>query len=213
MRSSRVFLTAVLIGSISSTAALAAHVDFNDPRRALGRDDNIRVDAQLGDDTLSPGALLNVTYQIQNLSPVTIAVADKVSDLSFDIDSQTLTLSLGAEVPTGAAMPHLVTIKPGEKRILTGGAFVHVAVPSQRTPWTAVPRYVQIAVTVLRDVTPFVRLIEQQAQAATAPALPNDLFDRWVENSDSVLLNAIPVHWKNDTRRITAESDRPGGGF
>ena len=37
------------------------------------------------------------------------------------------------------------------------------------------------------------------------------MFDRWVEASDSILLNAIPVYWKGDSIRGTAESDRPAG--
>jgi hypothetical protein len=67
-----------------------------------------------------------------------------------------------------------------------------------------------VKVTVLRDVTPFASLIEQQSKGV-AVALPNSMFDRWVEGSDSILLNAIPVYWKGDGARGTAESDRPAG--
>jgi hypothetical protein len=102
-------------------------------------------------------------------------------------------------------MPHLVIIRPGEKRVLAGGALVHVVTPDTRTPWTAVPRFIQIQVTVLRDITPFVSLIEQQGKATAAVPLPSDMFDRWVENSESVLLNTIPVYWKNEKRRGSAE--------
>src|SRR5437870_2406411 len=153
MRSSSLFLGLAMI----SAAALAAQVDFKDPRRAVGRENDIRVDAELADDVVSLAFPIGVTYQIENLTPDTIAVADKVTDSEYDSESQTITLSIGAEVPTGPFMPHLVTIKPGQKRVFTGGVFVHVAVPSARTPWTPVPRYVQIKVVVLRDVTPFVR--------------------------------------------------------
>jgi len=69
---------------------------------------------------------------------------------------------------------------------------------------------VQVKVTVLRDVTPFASLIEQQTRGASV-ALPNSMFDRWVEASDSILLNAIPVYWKGDSNRGNAESDRPAG--
>jgi hypothetical protein len=212
MRSSKSFLLAVAISFVSA-AALAARFDFRDPRRALGREDDIRVDAQLGQDTLSPNASLSVTYQIENLTGATIAVADKLADMTFDPESLTITLSIGAEVPSGPTMPHLATVAPGEKRVFTAGVFVHVAVPTQCTPWTAVPRYVQIEVNILRDVAPFVQLIEQQARTTLPPPLPNDLLERWVENSDSVSLNSIPVRWKGDNRRGSAESDRPAGTF
>jgi hypothetical protein len=210
MKSSKPFFAAVAVSVMGAAVAAAARVDFNDPRRALGREGDIRVDAELTQDAVSANSPITVTYQIQNLSKAVIAVADKITDTDFDLDSLTVTLAIGAEIPPGTQMPHLVTINPGEKRVLTASALLHVAVPNVRTRWTAVPRYVQVKVTVLRDVTPFASLIEQQTKGA-AVALPNSMFDRWVEGSDSILLNAIPVYWKGDSARGTAESDRPAG--
>ena len=211
MKSSKPFFTAVAVSLMGAGIAAAGRVDFNDPRRALGREGDIRVDAELAQDTLSANSPLAVTYQIQNLSKTTIAVADKVADTDFDLESLTVTLSIGAEIPPGTQMPHLVTINPGEKRVLTSGALLHVAIPNVRTRWSAVPRFVQVKVTILRDVTPFAKLIEQQNRNAAPVALPNNMFDHWVEASDSIVLNAIPVYWKGDSIRGTAESDRPAG--
>jgi hypothetical protein len=210
MKSSKPFLTAVAVSLFGAGIAAAAHVDFNDPRRALGRDGDIRVDAQLAQDAISANSPITVTYQIENLSKATIAIADKIADTDFDLESLTVTLSIGSEIPPGT-MPHLVTVHPGEKRVLTSGALLHVAVPNVRTRWAAVPRFVQVKVTVLKDVTAFAGLIEQQNHNAAPIALPNSMFDRWVESSDSILLNAIPVYWKGDNIRGTAESDRPAG--
>jgi len=208
MKSSKQFLTAVAV-SMMVAAANAAHVDFNDPRRALGREGNVRIDAELAQDTISSNSPLTITYQIENLTSSTIAVADKVVDIDFDRDLQTITLSVGAEIPPGN-MPHLVTIKSGEKRTLNAGGLVHVTVPDAQTPWSAVPRYVQVKVTVLRDVTPFASLIEQQNHSTSPIALPSSMFDRWVEGSESVLLNTIPVYWRGETRRGTAENNQAG---
>ena len=204
------FVPAILIAAVAS----AAHVDMNDPRRALGREDNIRVDAELFQDSLSPNSTISVTYQVQNLTAQTVGIADKVSDVSYDPDSATVTFSIGAEVPTGTAMPHLVTILPGEKRVLTAGGVLHVAVPRQTSPWTVVPRYVQIKVNVLRDVTPFAAQLAQQAKSAAAPALPNDLFDKWVNANDAVFLNTIPVHWnaRNDSNPVDASERTAADG-
>jgi hypothetical protein len=211
MKSSKPFLTAIAMILTGASVVAAAHVDFNDPRRALGREGDIRVDAELAQDALSRNAPLTVTYQIQNLSKATIAIADKIADTDFDLESLTVTLSIGAEIPPGTQMPHLVTINPGEKRVLTSGALLHVAVPSVRTRWTAVPRFVQVKVTVLKDVAAFATLIEQQTKSGGPVTLPNNMFDRWIEASDSILLNTIPVYWKGDSIRGTAESSRPGG--
>src|SRR5437588_4602668 len=129
MRSSKPFFAAVAVSLIGASVAAAAHVDFKDPRRALGREGDIRIDAQLAQDVVSPNSPITVTYQIQNLSHATIAVADKITDTDFDLDSLTVTLSIGAEIPPGTQLPHLVAINPGEKRVLTAGALLHVAVP------------------------------------------------------------------------------------
>jgi hypothetical protein len=211
MTSSKPFFTAVAVSMIVA-AANAAHVDFSDPRRALGREGNVRIDAELAQDTISPSSPLTITYQIENLTSSTIAVADKVVDIDFDRDSQIITLSVGAEIPPGN-MPHLVTIKSGEKRTLNAGGLVHVTVPDTRIPWSAVPRFVQVKVTLLRDVTPFTSLIEQQNHTASPIALPDSMFERWVEGSESVLLNTIPVYWRGENRRGTAESNQPAGTY
>lgn len=205
------YLTAVALALIA-TAVSAAHVDLRDPRRALGREDDVRVDALLTQANINAGSSLNVTYQIQNLSPVAIAFADKVSEASWDAESQTITLSLGAEIPPGPSMPRLVVIQPGEKRVFRGRAMASIPIPAARSPWTRVPRFVQIKVNILRNVTPFAALIAQQSQSETAPALPNDIFDRWIDSNDAVYLNPIPVRWSADRPRIAAENNS-GGSF
>jgi hypothetical protein len=211
MKSSKPFVFAVAATLIGASIAAAAHVDMNDPRRALGRDGDVRVDAELAQEAVAPNTPLTVTYQIQNFSNHPIAIADKITETDFDPDSLTITLSIGAEIPPATQMPHLAIINPGEKRVLTTGALVHVAVPNVRTRWTVVPRYVQVKVTVLRDVSAFSKLIDQQQKSATVVAFPANLFDRWVEASDSILLNTIPVYWNDGNRRGTAESDQPAG--
>jgi len=212
MRFSKPFVSAVALTMVAG-AAFAAHVDLKDPRTALGREDNIRVNAQLARDTISSSAPISVTYQVENLTQSPIALADKVTDTSYDDDSRTITLALGAEIPTGSTMPHLVVIASGEKRVFSCGALVHIMLPSVRTPWTSVPQFVQIKVNVLRDVQPFAVLIEQQRRSATAPALPNEMFDRWVESTRAVYLNAIPVRWTGSHPQITAENSQASGRY
>src|SRR5213082_3118124 len=141
--SSRIAVAVAVILLVSSTAR-AAGVDFKDPRRALGREDDIKVDAQMLQETLSPGSPISVTYQVENLTSAPIAIADKVADATFDADSQTITVSIGAEIPQGTAMPHLTTIAPGQKRAFRIGASAQVLVSNARGPLGHVPRFVQI---------------------------------------------------------------------
>ncbi|MGZ5432189.1 MAG: hypothetical protein ACXWH7_04625 [Thermoanaerobaculia bacterium] len=61
MKSSRPFLALIAsIPLIHAAAATAAGIDMDDPRRALGREGDVRVDAQLVRDTVSPGAPIGV---------------------------------------------------------------------------------------------------------------------------------------------------------
>jgi hypothetical protein len=195
MRSKTFLLIAATTVLCHSVAASAARVDMNDPRRALALDDDVRIDAQLGDDTISSGSSVNITFQVQNNSRQPVAIATKVTDSAYDSDSQTVTISIGSEIPDGAIMPHLAVIKPGEKKTFTALAAVRIVMPAARSPFVAYPRYVQVKVNVLRDISAFADLIAQQHDAAQ-PRLPDSLFETWIQNNDAVFLNAIPVHWK-----------------
>jgi hypothetical protein len=210
MKSSSRIAVVVAVFLLVSSTVRAAGVDMKDPRRALGREDDIRVDAQMLQETLSPGSPISVTYQVENLTSEPIAIADKVADATFDADSQTITVSIGAEIPAGAAMPHLTTIPPGQTRAFRIGASPQVLTADAKSPWAHVPRFVQIVVNVLRDLKPFANLIAQQAKSATAPPLPNGLFDTWVASVSSVELNALPVRWSNERKgMVTADAARP----
>ncbi len=206
MRSSKPFSLFIALTSAISMAALAAHIDFNDPRRALGREDDVRVDAELGQETLSPASPISVTYQIQNLSKSTIAIADKVSDVSFDRDSQTVTISVGAEIPP-RTMPHLTMIEPGAKRVFIVGGLLHVAVPRTSISGVPVPRLVQVKVTVLKNLAPFAALLAQQAKSPAPQPFPNDMFNKWVDNSTSIFLNTLPVYWNQGRPTLGSAED------
>jgi hypothetical protein len=208
MRSSSArFVVVAVFMLLGSLSAGAAQIDMKDPRRAVGREDDIRVDAQVLQHEVSSSSPLNVTYQIQNLTAAPIAVADKVSATDYDPETSTIVFSIGAEIPDGKTMPHLVVIRPGEKRAFSTGCHVHVVAPAARTPWTAVPRFVQVKVVVLRDLTPFAGLIEKQLGTSIQPPLPDALFDPWVESSDSVLLNPVPVRWSSAPSRGAPGAD------
>jgi len=195
-----------------AAGAHAAGVDMKDPRRALGREDDVRIDAQLVQDTISATSPLNVTYQVQNFTSAPVAVADKVCDISYDAESRTITMSIGSEIPADGAMPHVVLIGPGEKKVMTTGGVVHIAVPSVRSPFVSVPGYVQIKVNVLRDLGPFHELIARQTQSSLPQRLSDELFDKWIEGNDTIFLNAIPVRWKPGSHWVMPEADRQSVG-
>jgi len=201
---------------LTTAAVQAAKVDMRDPRRAVGREDDVRVDAELVQDSIAAHSKVCVVYQIQNLTASPIAIADKISDATYDAETQTITLSFGAEVPEGATMPHLAVIPAGEKKTFRGAGAVNIQTPSVRSPFVPVPHFVQIKVTILRNLQPFAPLIEQQNKSAAAPTLSNEAFDRWVDSVASVFLNVIPVRWEGKTRNdngVDAEQSQPGADF
>ncbi len=205
-----------LIALLIAATVQAAKVDMSDPRRAVGREDDVRIDAELAQDSVSTRSKLTVIYQVQNLTPSAIAVADKISDATYDVETQTITLSFGAEVPDGATMPHLVVIPAGEKKTFRGAGAVNIQAPSVRSPFMPVPRLVQIKVTVLRNLEPFAKLIDLQNKTGAAPQLDDQAFDRWVDSVASVLLNTIPVRWDGKSRNssgVDAEQSQPGAQF
>jgi hypothetical protein len=209
--SSKQFVTTFIL-VLFAAAAYAAHVDMKDPRRALGRDDDIRIDAELMQDTVASNSTIAVTYQIENHSNAPVAIADKLSDASYDPDTRTIVLSIGSEIPATKTIPHLALINPGEKRVLTTGATVHVAMPHVSSPFAAVPQFVKILVNVLRDLRPFAEAIAHQAKNSVAELpLGNDLFDQWIQSNDSIYLNSIPIRWKAETRDM-AGADVSGRG-
>ena len=176
-------------------AAGAADIDMDDPRRAVGREDDVRIHAQLLRDTVSPGTPIGVTYQIENLTSSTVAIADKVADASYDEDSRTITVGIGSEVPVDGAMPHMVTIAPGEKKTMRAAAIPMFSAATMRGPYTIAPRFVQVKVTILRNLAPFADLIRNQPETRTGQQLSDELFDRWLEGSDTIFLNVLPVGW------------------
>jgi len=217
MEPKKVFLALAASTFLLATAAAAAEIDMNDPRRAVGREDDVRVDAQLTRDSMSPGSPIAVTYQIQNFTSAPVAIADKLSDASYDEDARTITLSIGAEVPVDGTMPHMVTIAPGERKVLRAAAVPVLTASALRATRNSSPRYVQVKVTILRELTPFAPLIAAQSRAR----LSDDLFNRWMENSDTILLNALPIGWiERDPASATVDASqrgasraRGGGGF
>ena len=184
------------IALFSAGAASAARVDMDDPRRAVGREDDIRIDAVLLEDTVSPGSVIGVTYQIQNLTEHPIAVAEKLCTASYDADSQTVTVAIGSEVPANGILPKMVTIAPGQKKTFAVGAIFNVISSSIRSPLSQVPRLVQMKVSVLRDLTAFQGLLQKQSESDQAITLTDDQFSHWLEANDSIFLNTVPIRFE-----------------
>lgn len=197
-------LPSFLIAALFTTAgADAAGIDMDDPRRSIGREGNVRVDAQLVRDTVSPGAPIAVRYQIQNFSDSEVAIAEKTAEASFDEETRTVTLTIGAEVPPGGNLPAMTVIGPGKKAAFTVAATPALRASTLRSALAAVPRYVQVKVAILRDLGPFATLLGNHDPRRKQP-LSDEQFDRWFESSDTIFLNSVPVQFA-PVQRMSAE--------
>jgi hypothetical protein len=185
--------SALTFSALLTSTALAAGIDMDDPHRALGREDDVRIDAQLTRDTVSPGAPIAVTWQIQNFSTTPVAVADRVADASYDPDTRTITLAIGSEVPPAGNLPRMLLVGPGEKKVLRATATPMISAAASRGALGRAPRFVRIKVAILRNIAPFARLIERQE--ATPEPLPDALFDAWFESNETIVLNELPVQF------------------
>lgn len=210
MNSSRVFfaLSAAVI-ALNAAAAGAGSIDMDDPRRVVGREDDVRIDAQLIQDTVAPGTAIGVTYQIQNFSSTPVAVADKVADATYDIDSQTITVAIGAEVPDDGRMPHVVIVAPGETKVFRTGATPALSAAATRAAGGATPRFVQVKVSILRNLEPFANLISTQ-QPRGGAELTDAQFDQWFESNATIFLNTVPVRFSPRGRSNIGGADRRG---
>ena len=213
MKTSKRFyaLIAAIVLSHAAAASAGGAIDMDDPRRVVGREDDVRIDAQLIQDTVTPGAPIGVTYQIQNLTNAPVAVADKVTDASYDSDTLTITLSIGSEVPPDGRMPHVVTIAPGEKKVFRTGATPVINTAAVRASAGNAPRYVQVKVSILRDLGPFAQLIAAQ-QPKGGELLTDAQFDQWFASNDTIFLNAVPVRFNPRSQTNFAGADRRDAG-
>lgn len=211
---SRACSAAIAIALVAATAS-AAGIDMDDPYRAVGRENDVRVDAQLFSDVIRAGAPIAVTFQVQNLSAQPVAFAEKLCAASYDPDSRTITLSVGSEIPPDGLLPKMVTIAPGEKRTFSAAATLHVALPSSTSRAAALPRFLQVKVSVLRNLAPFAELLRRQQTTKAAPLpLTDAQFDEWLESNDTIFLNTLPIRYEARGRSsfdASANSQRAAG--
>ncbi|HVG23623.1 MAG TPA: hypothetical protein VND45_05670 [Thermoanaerobaculia bacterium] len=177
-----------------TTAAAAANIDMDDPRRALGREGDVRIDAQLSRDTLTAGQAVGITYQVQNLSTAAVAVATKVADASYDEENRTVVLAVGSEVPPDGNLPQMVLVAPGETKVFTAAATPAMRAAAMRSTLGILPRFVQVKVAILRNVAPYIELIRRQ-DGRTRQRLSDPLFEQWFESNETIYLNSIPVRF------------------
>lgn len=188
-------LTLLLVVGCATTNT----VDMSEPRRVVGTEADVRVDAAVRGDELRMGVPINITYEITNQRDTIIAVADIVPDTTYDVETQIVTVNVGSEVPGQQLLPRLIPIGPGEKKSFTISAPVRalvpvaVANPDGRRPRG--PNALRLKVNFLGQTTPFQPLIGITEKAVHDPQLADSLFTLWLEHNEVVTTSTVPMRW------------------
>jgi len=179
----------VLVGCTSTKP-----VDMKEPRRVVGTESDVRVDAEFYSDRLGPNVTLPMKYDVTNHRNTTILIADLLPDAAYDPETHMVTVSIGSEIPGEQFLPRLIPIRPGERKSFTTAAHV-VIVANPASPWIPRPNALRLKVNFLSDPTAFAKLIAIPERAIHDPALAAQLFPKWVEGNESVITNTLPMRW------------------
>jgi hypothetical protein len=179
------------------TACATTAVDMTEPRRIVGTEEMVRIDAQVTGEEIWSGARIPITYEITNQRETPIAVADLIPETSYDRETHLFTVSIGSEVPGNTMLPRLVTIGPGEKKTFSAVARIVSIRPAQPGDPMRIPPPAEfrLKMNFLGDTAPFHALIGIKEVAVADAKLADELFPLWLERNEVIYTNAIPMRW------------------
>jgi hypothetical protein len=177
-------------------------VDMSEPRRVVGTDNDVRIDAEVYGDRLGPNVTLPVKYDVTNHRGTTILIADLIPESSYDSETHMVTISIGAEIPGEQFLPRLIPIRPGERKSFSTAAHVVIAA-TPGSPWVVRPNALRLKVNFLGDPVPFEKLISIPERAVHDPGLATELFAKWVEGNETVITNTLPMRWATPVEEPT----------
>jgi hypothetical protein len=197
----------LVLASCATTVSSTKPVNQNEPRRVVGTENEVRVDAEIFGEILQRSVAIPVKYDVTNGRKAPIAIADIVPDTSYDNETQTVTVNIGSEVPGQMLLPRLIRIAPGEKKSFSTIARVNIMLPTE-TPMTRIPRALRLKINFLGDTAQFEQLIAIPERGVYDPKLADELFPKWLERNETIYTNALPMHWMVAPQEPSADPGR-----
>lgn len=179
--------------------APAAPERLIEARRIIGTENGVRVDAAVYGELLKESSNVNVNYDVINDRSDPVAIADIVPVSNYDPETRTITLEVGSEVPGEQFLPRLLVIPPGGKKSFSAAAHVGVMRPTDAT-FMLTPNALRVKVNFLGDVKPFGKLIGISERAVHDPQLASELFPKWIDRTEIVMTNALPMRWGGNSK-------------
>jgi hypothetical protein len=188
-----VSIVAVACAGGAAKPAPGPPLDLREGRKLVGTENGVRVDAEVLADHVVAGTAITIRYTLTNGRPNPIAVADIMAVTTYDPETRILTVNIGSEVPGQQTLPRLIQLSSGETRDFTIGA--NTSFPAGGARGAAIPHELRLKLNFLGNVQPFAMLVNIPEKAVVDPKLADELFPKWIEGTESVITNSLPVHW------------------
>src|SRR5258708_34228785 len=99
---------------------------MKEPRRLVGTENDVRVDAEIFGEEMRQGMTLAIKYDVTNQRAQPILIADLTPLANYDPDTRTVTIDVGSEIPGEEFLPRPISMPSGPRASFRRGPHVHV---------------------------------------------------------------------------------------
>jgi hypothetical protein len=182
---------------------------MKEPRRVVGTENDVRIDAEIYGDTLSANSTIVMKYDVTNHRRTPILIADLIPQAAYDPETQMVTVDIGAEIPGEQFLPRLISIPSDGRKSFSTSAHLMIPRNPTATPFSSRPSSLRVRINFLGETQPFEKLIDIPERAVHDPQLAAAIFPKWVERNETLVTNSLPMRWSGMTDDITSGTSAP----